>query len=322
MEVRRKETASGLAGQVIEVPKDETARQRLERLERDWRDARERKRRQRLAAGPHLRWAPPVVERLTPAQRAVFDVVLAAPADAAGDSPELMHVLSRNEPDVNFTYCGQTPLFVACNRGKRGVARLLLRWPHPSPIDAMRRSDAGETPLLAACRGGHLAIARLLLAREDVDPDARANDGRSALWCACHAGHAALLRWFLDNLKTGYVDWETAAQGLEGFDPPRTVGCAAAARARGHLDVVPLVEEGVRRQRAARAKARFKRAQRGAKVAVRMRDADGVFFGTDAFDNSALGELHREKHTLGNEEGIDFGGHRKMQADMLKAQGK
>ena len=42
-----------------------------------------------------------------------------------------MYVLNRNEPDVNFTYCGQTPLFIACNHGKFGVVQLLLRWPHP-----------------------------------------------------------------------------------------------------------------------------------------------------------------------------------------------
>ena len=120
------------------------------------------------------------------------------------------------------------------------------------PIDHMKRSDAGETPFLAACRGGYLEIARSLLECEDMDPNAKANNGQSALWCACHKGREQLLQWFLDTLKTGFLDWETAADGLEGFTPKRVVTCADACKAAAHLGCVPIVKEGIRRQRAAR----------------------------------------------------------------------
>ena len=50
--------------------------------------------------------------------------------------------------------------------------------------------------------------------------------------------------------------------------------------------------------------------KKATRAGVRMRDADGVFFGADVFDNSAMGDLVREKHDLGNVKGIDFGGHR------------
>ena len=182
----------------------------------------------------------------------------------------------------------------------------------------MKTSDAGETPFLAACRIGHVKIAQLLMQQPEMDPNVRANDGRSPIWCACIKGHVGLLQWLLDTQEVGVVDWESAANGLEGFEPPRKIDCIGACKAAMNRKAIPLVEEGIRRQRSKRAKARLKRAQAGAKVAVRLRDADGVFFGTDTFDNSNLGELKREKHDLGNEFGIDFGGLRQKQADALR----
>ena len=225
----------------------------------------------------------------------------------------------RGGSSVSRRYCGQTPLFIACNHGKYGVVQLLLRWPHRKPIDIMKRSDAGETPFLAACRIGHVRIAELLLAQPDMDPNARANDGRTALWCACIKGHRALLQWLLDTQEIGAVDWETCADGLEGFDPKRTISCIGACRAAMQRGAIPIIEEGIRRQRTKRARERLKRAQKGAQVAVRLRDADGVFFGTDTYDNSALGEMTRERHDLGNEFGIDFGGLRAKQTEALRS---
>ena len=119
-----------------------------------------------------------------------------------------------------------------------------------------------------------------------------------------------------------------------GTDAGTNAGASAVGRARppkrrrgrgGHGLLPPVVAkancaEGVKRQRTKRAKARFKRAQAGAKVAVRLRDADGVFFGTDTFDSSNLGEMTRERHDLGNEHGIDFGGLRKKQADAMQSE--
>ena len=114
-------------------------------------------------------------------------------------------------------------------------------------------------------------------------------------------------------------DWEAAADGLEGFDPPRKVTClqAAKAMARGD-DVLKLVKQGVSKQRRQRARDRMRRAQKATKASVRMRDADGVFFGTDIYDSSNLDDLNREKHDLGNQKGIDYGG-RTAATDELNA---
>ena len=40
-----------------------------------------------------------------------------------GYTPTLYISQDKNEPDVNFTYCGQTPFFIACNHGKYGVVQ-------------------------------------------------------------------------------------------------------------------------------------------------------------------------------------------------------
>ena len=45
---------------------------------------------------------------------------------------------------------------------------------------------------------------------------------------------------------------------------------------------------------------------------------DGVFFGTDIYDSSNLDDLNREKHDLGNQKGIDYGG-RTAATDELNA---
>ena len=302
----------------IKVPVIESGKERLERLEGQWKAEKLAAAAKRKKEGPYLRWKPPEVERLGPIELAVYNCIMKNDKTNDGDDNELMYVLNKNEPDVNFTYCGQTPFFIACNHGKYGVVQLLLRWPHKKPMDIMKRSDAGETPFLAACRIGHVRIAQLLLQQPDMDPNARANDGRTALWCACIKGHRELLQWLLDSQEIGFVDWETCADGLEGFDPKRTISCIGACKAAMRRDAIPIIEEGVRRQRTLRARARLKRAQAGAKVAVRLRDADGVFFGTDTFDNSALGEMTRERHELGNEHGIDFGGLRQKQTEALR----
>ena len=116
-------TADGYAAEA------ETAKERLDRLEREYKIKQEKAKRRAKNSGPNLRWKPPVVERLDPTQDAVWRAVVEAPVENEDDDHELMYVLNKNEPEINFTYCGQTPFFYACNHGKVGVVKLLLRWP-------------------------------------------------------------------------------------------------------------------------------------------------------------------------------------------------
>lgn len=253
-----------------------------------------------------VRWSLPVCEALDGTQRAVIHAIKEAGTAEVGPDDPLAIVLHNSGLDVNFLYYGQSPLFLAANTGARGVVDMLLRWPHPVRIDANLRNDAGETPLLAACRGGHVDIVRLLMKREDVDPNLRAADGTSPLWWACHNGHVDVVRWFLDEAEPGAIDWGTRALGLRGLDPPRTTSCIEVARLRGHLACIPLVEEGTARYGQLRARDRLKKASEVSKVAVRIRDAEGVFFGVAGAPLDLDTEMGREHHDLGDQDGVDY----------------
>lgn len=197
----------------------------------------------------------PECERLDGGQEALIKAVLEA-NDPVGPEESLSIILHNANPDVNFTKYGQSPLFVAANAGKRGAAEVLLRWPHPTPIDVNLRSDAGETPFLAACRGGHLDIVQLLVEHGGVEMNLKAADGRSGLWCASHNGHFELLSWLLDTQEN--LDWATEARGLKTGGG--TTSCCQVARVEGHTSVIPLIQEGIELQRKRRAKERFKKA--------------------------------------------------------------
>ncbi|KAJ8600324.1 hypothetical protein CTAYLR_000636 [Chrysophaeum taylorii] len=247
-----------------------------------------------------VRWTLPVVEALDPAQVALISAVVAAGEGSIDQDDELSIVLHNANIDINMLYYGQSPLFIACNNGQQGVVDLLLRWPHPKPIAVDLRSDGGETPFLVACRGGHLGIVQALMGC-GADPNVTAADGRSGLWCACHGGHVHVLQWLLDAHVPGVVDW--TIEGPRGVS--RRTTCVEVARVRGHLDAVPIVEEGIRRWQQKRAKDRLKKATVGARATVRIRDAEGVFF-TPGNDDIIEEEIGRERHFLGDEEGIDF----------------
>lgn len=252
-----------------------------------------------------VKWPLSKCENLDEAERALYDAIKMCGSDPVGADEELSIILHNSNLDVNILYYGQSPLFVAANTGKHIAVEILLRWPHPNPIDVNLRNDAGETPFLAACRGGHLGIVKALMAHGDVDPNLKTADGRSGLWCACHNGHLNVLNWLLASQKPGVIDWETRAIGLKGYDPPRTTTCIEVARVCGHLEVIPIVEEGIQRFKRKRAKERLKRAADASFVTVRIRDADGVFFNPgNQIDLKT--EMSRERHYLGDEEGINY----------------
>lgn len=252
-----------------------------------------------------VKWSLSKCETLDEAELALYDAIKRCGSDPVGADEELSVILLNSNLDVNILYYGQSPLFVAANTGKQSAVDILLRWPHPSPIDVNLRNDAGETPFLAACRGGHLGIVKALMAHGDIDPNLTAADGRSGIWCACHNGHLSVLNWLLASQEPGVIDWETKAIGLKGYDPPRRTTCIEVARVCGHLEAIPIVEEGIQRFKTKRAKTRLKRATDASRVAVRIRDADGVFFAPGG-NIDLRTEISRERHYLGDEEGIDY----------------
>ena len=177
-------TADGYAAEA------ETAKERLDRLEREYKIKQEKAKRRAKNSGPNLRWKPPVVERLT-RRRTPSEAAVEAPVENEDDDHELMYVLNKR-PEINFTYCGQTP-FSPCNHGKVGVEAAALA--PPDGAGREQRSD-GQTPSRRAAR--HLSSSRFARDGAQGEPAPRgfgskskANDGRSALWCAAHRATCA-----------------------------------------------------------------------------------------------------------------------------------
>ena len=260
------------------------------------------------------RWHATVPEALNSQERELFDTVKRSPYGELDHEDDLSVLLSNNSPDVNILYYGQSPLFIACNTGKIGVVKMLLRWPHLKPIDVDAPSDSGETPFLAACRGGYLGIVKALLANQ-ANPNLKAADGRSPLWEASKNGRVALLQYLLDHVSATAIDWETTTPGLKGYDPPRSTSCIDVAKVYGHTKAVPILEIGRQRARQKRARHRLKQSFQGARTVVRLRDAEGTFFVPDGMRAGSMG---RETRELGDDAGIDFGNTRANYDKMVR----
>ena len=89
---------------------------------------------------------------------------------------------------------GETPLFVACERGQFEIARLLVD--HGADTDKAR--DDGTTPLHIACQWGHLDCTRLLL-NSGADVDKARDDGMSPLFIACFMSQLEYARLLADR---------------------------------------------------------------------------------------------------------------------------
>ena len=70
------------------------------------------------------------------------------------------------------THAGATPLLIACQNGRAGVAQLLLG---RADVDVNRattcrkaNANHGVTPLFLAAANGHIRVVQMLLRRGDV----------------------------------------------------------------------------------------------------------------------------------------------------------
>ncbi|XP_063408831.1 serine/threonine-protein phosphatase 6 regulatory ankyrin repeat subunit B-like [Mytilus trossulus] len=90
----------------------------------------------------------------------------------------MIQVLVDNKADCNICEIknGHSPLFVACVKGYKGIAKLLLQ----SGANCNVISMEGNTPLHAACCNGHTSIVTELLTR-DADLGKTNNNGETPL---------------------------------------------------------------------------------------------------------------------------------------------
>ena len=84
---------------------------------------------------------------------------------------------------------GRTPLWAACNLGRKQVVEVLLDKIRDT-VDVNQADKDGFTPLLAACLRGHKEIVEVLLdkARDTIDVNQANNKGNTPLLEACAQG--------------------------------------------------------------------------------------------------------------------------------------
>ncbi|ETO26423.1 hypothetical protein RFI_10714 [Reticulomyxa filosa] len=96
-----------------------------------------------------------------------------------------------------FVICqGATPLFVACQNGKKEAVDLLLG--ARADVNKPRNGD-GTTPLMMAAHNGHSDIVDVLL-RSGADPMRSNSTGLNALGCAAMQGHARIVKLCYQHL--------------------------------------------------------------------------------------------------------------------------
>ncbi len=142
-------------------------------------------------------------------------LLCAAPAWAAYDAIQFMHIVSRDDAGSlkkalaegqfnanTLNHEGQTALYVALREPSPKVASLLIARPD---TDLNRENAFGENALMMAALRGQLAQAEQLIAR-----GAEVNKkGWAPLHYAASSGHVAMLRLLLEH--HAYIDAESPA---------------------------------------------------------------------------------------------------------------
>jgi ankyrin repeat protein len=99
-----------------------------------------------------------------------------------------------NKPDRSQ---GATPLFVACQNGKKSAVDLLLA--SGAEVNRPREGD-GTSPLMMSAHNGHADIVDVLL-RSGADPMQPNSTGLNALGCAAMQGHAKIVKLIYEHMK-------------------------------------------------------------------------------------------------------------------------
>ncbi|MTI11713.1 ankyrin repeat domain-containing protein, partial [Sansalvadorimonas verongulae] len=97
--------------------------------------------------------------------------------------------------DVNQTWDGATPLFMASQNGHARVVQILV---NTEGVDVNQGPDYGITPLFIASQEGHTEVVEILVNTEGVNANPVQDDGATPLFQASQEGHAEVVQTLLD----------------------------------------------------------------------------------------------------------------------------
>jgi cytohesin len=127
---------------------------------------------------PDLGGMPPLIYAVTGGFQPVVELLLAYKAD----------------PNVGGTQSRWNPLQEAAERGRKGIAEVLLK----AGADVNAKAKDGWTPLHIAVSGKQREVAELLLANH-ADPNAKNDEGQTPLHLAVQSGQRELAELLLAN---------------------------------------------------------------------------------------------------------------------------
>lgn len=109
---------------------------------------------------------------------------------------EIIKVLLKSNPDVNFDMYGYNPLHIACSKGHLAVVLQLLN--HYSPDTILKSTKFGISPLMIASFAGHIDIVRVLLT-EGADVNFIDEIGTTPIKLAVQNDFPDVVEYLLEN---------------------------------------------------------------------------------------------------------------------------
>merc|ERR1719245_17525 len=111
---------------------------------------------------------------------------------AFNDDVKLMEFLMSTSYDMNSEiWLGQTAFHVACDYGRKNVAKLIMESSRKYDIDLNAKADYGKTPFHLACLGGRTELVKLMIESSrtyGIDLNAGDTTGGTPFHDACWTG--------------------------------------------------------------------------------------------------------------------------------------
>lgn len=132
--------------------------------------------------------------------------------DAIQEIIRLMNSDSSFRINLNNTYKGITPLYMACESGHLAIVKILVQ---QEQVDINQAKPDGTTPLSIACELNHIAIVQYLLRQPSIDVNKQSTSNISPLYITCQNNRLEILNLLLEHPDINVN--EPSPQGITGL---------------------------------------------------------------------------------------------------------